>query len=520
MAKRDIGAIGENTFLSWCEPEGFRAQKSQADRLGWDFVLESEPVRARERPLDVQNDLPKFLIQVKSTEKAGRPPRIKLSALKHLVDADLPAAIIALFFAKDGRLPIRSLIVPVDEALITDTLRRVRREEARGNRAIHKTTIPVPLDRAIDIGPSGEGLGDALTGMIGGAVSEYIAAKIRQRQTCGFDDRAVVGKFFVPGEDAAKKIGELFLGGPRELNVFDLTIERRRFGIALENDREHFQQAVLEMNAPPLTTTTIELVSDTGEWASMEVGVFISPPFEDKARSPVRFANAYLEVVLDFEKEWAGLTFNYTGERKVDLEEAVSIVEVGAILARPIKTLTIHFRGTKLELSLGPEEGPFQHWLHAAPVLRRILSAIARSGRRTTHQLMLSDFYEWIERHTEFLAIATAPGVNMIFPRWSEDAVVDQQDAILTPFSLEFGGAQYTALIEIPIDVASRTEAEITLVGGQPHVVADVARLPGSDTADFIEAAIEKSKRDRNRTEPALVAGDFENWQAVILSVS
>jgi hypothetical protein len=254
--------------------------------------------------------------------------------------------------------------------------------------------------------------------------------------------------------------------------------------------------------------------------AAVMSGVFISPPFEDKARIPVRFANSYLEVVLDFEKEAAGLTFNYAGERKVDLEEAVSIVEVGAILARPTKTLTIHFRGTKLQLSLGPEEGPFQHWLHAAPALRRILSTIARSGRRTTHQLLLSDFYQWIEGHAEFLAIATTPGVNMIFPRWSEDSVVDEQDAILTPFTLEFGGAQYTALIEIPIDAASRTEAEITLVGGQPQVVADVARLPGSDTANFIETAIEKSKRNRNRTEPALVPGGFANWQAVILSVS
>ena len=146
--------------------------------------------------------------------------------------------------------------------------------------------------------------------------------------------------------------------------------------------------------------------------------------------------------------------------------------------------------------------------------------AVARSGRRTTHQVMLAEFCHWIEKHAEFLAIASTPGVNIILPRWSEDGVVDRKDVILTPFSLEFGGTQYTALIEIPILATSRTEGEITLVGGQPHVVADVARAPGSDTADFIETAIEKSKRDRNNAEPALVAGGFENWQDVILSVS
>jgi hypothetical protein len=520
VAKREIGTIGENAFLNWCEPEGFRAQKSQADRLGWDFLLESEPARSIERPLDGQNDLPKFLIQVKSTEKAGTPPRIKLSALKHLVDADLPAAIVALLFSEGGRSPVRSLLVPVDQQVISETLHRVRREEARGNRRIHKTTVPVPLDRAIEFGSSGEGLEKVLFGMLGGAPSEYITEKIRYRQTCGFDDRAVIGRFFVPGDDARERIGELFLGGPRELSVMNLTIERRRFGIALENDRDHFREAVVEMNAPSLLSTSIELTSDAGEWASVEVEFFVAPPFAGKAGSRARFANTFVEVVVDFEKGLGGFSFDYAGGREVDLEEAVSIVEVGAILARSAKTLTIHFRGTKLELSLSLEEGPFKHWIHAAPVLRRILSAIARSGRRTTHRLRLSDFYDWIDKHMEFLAFASTPGVNLIFPRWSDDSGVDRQDAILVPFSLEFPGAQYTALIEIPIQSASRTEQEITLVGGQPHIVADIARAPGSDTADFIEMAIEKSKRDRNTNEPALVAGGFENWQAVILSVS
>ena len=410
--------------------------------------------------------------------------------------------------------------VPVDEVLVAATLRRVRHEEARGNRAIHTTTVPVPLDRAIEIGPSGDGLSNALAVMLGRSASEYIAAKIKHRQICGFDDSAVVGKFFVPGEGAAERISELFLGGPRELSVFDLTIERRRFGIALENDRDHFQQAIMEVNAAPLMATTIELATATGDWISVETDVFVPPPFEGKTRGPIRFANAYLEVVLNFDEAQAVLTLNYDRKRKVDIEEAVGIVEVGAILARPEKALTIHFKGTKLELSLGPEVGPFHHWLHAAPTLRRILSAIVRSGRRSRRKVTLREFYNWIVNHAEFLAIASAPGVNMIFPRWSEDGIVDQQDAILTPFSLEFCDAQYTALIEIPIQSASRTEAEITLVGGHPHVVADVVRSPGSDVADFIETAIEKSKRERKSMGPALVAGGFENWKAVILSVS
>jgi hypothetical protein len=83
MERRDVGAIGEDQFLAWCLPEGFRAHKSLVDRLGWDFLLEREPTRSAKVPLDAQNELAKFLIQVRSTDRPNEPPRIKLSALSN-----------------------------------------------------------------------------------------------------------------------------------------------------------------------------------------------------------------------------------------------------------------------------------------------------------------------------------------------------------------------------------------------------------------------------------------------------
>ncbi len=193
-----------------------------------------------------------------------QPPRIKLSALKHLVDTDMPAVIVVLLFLPGERAPHRSLLVPVDDQLMSDALHRVRREEAKGNRNIHRTTLPVPLDRAIELKPDGDGLGKALLGMVDGSPSAYIARKSRHRQTCGFDDGAVVGTCFVPGKDAREKISQLFLGSRRKLEVKDLTIERRRFGIALKSDVEHLQDVILEMDVPSLMPATIELEAETG----------------------------------------------------------------------------------------------------------------------------------------------------------------------------------------------------------------------------------------------------------------
>lgn len=513
--KRESGTRGQNEFAGWCEPEGFHVQRSDPDRLGWDFMLEADPQRSADTPLDQQNELPKFLIQVKATEHATMVPRIKLSALKHLVDSDLPAAIAILFYSRGGRRSVRRLIVPVDEALIADTLRRVREHEARGNRDIHTVKVPIPTDRAKDIERDGEGLADALHDMIGTSSSDYAARKSHFRETCGFDDEPVVGRFFVPGADARHKLGELFLGGRREIEINHLTVERRRFGIPLSNDQLYLRNAILEMDAPALFSASIELESDTGDWIALPVDVFVVPPFtRDQDRSKVRFANRFFEIILDFEKEWAGITFDYAGDRDVELEEAVSIIEVGAILARPCKKVTISFKSTRMELPAADDEGPFQHWIPVASVLRRICSAVTRSGRRPHGPLRLATFYEWVEKHAELIALGSTPGVNLFFPRWSQDELVDQQDAILTPMTVELVGLQYTAVIEVPIVSATRDAKEVKIVGGQPVLVNDVVRAPGADVSDFIDLAVEASKRRRNISGPVLVAGGIELWSS------
>ncbi|MBO0134081.1 hypothetical protein [Agrobacterium burrii] len=506
--KPESGTRGQNEFSGWCEPEQFHVQRSDPDRLGWDFMLEADPDRPADIPLDQQNELPKFLVQVKATEHTTAIPRIKLSALKHLVDADLPAAIAILFYSKGGRRSVRRLIVPVDEAVIEDTLRRVREQEAQGNRSIHTIKVPIPTERAVEIGRDGEGLSAALHAMLNGPFSDYVARKSHFRSTCGFDDAPTVGRFVLPGLDGKHRLGELFLGGRRELDVNHLTIERRRFGITLGNDQLYFRDAILEMDAPPLLYASIELESDAGEWIAVPVDVFVVPPFlDDREHSPIRLANRFFEVVLDFEQEWAGITFDYAGDREVDIEEAISIVQVGAILARPNKTLTIHFKDAHMVLPAADEQGPFSHWIPVAPTLRRICSAIGRSARQPQRPLRLATFFDWVEEHQEVLALCSTPGVNLFFPRWLEDGMVNEQDTILVPMSVELTGLQYTALVEIPIVSASSQETEIKIVGGQPQVVDDVIRPPGADTTDFLDLAVEASKRRRNIIGPALVAG-------------
>jgi len=509
--RADPGTRGQNEFASWCEPEGFHAQRSEPDRLGWDFMLEAAPRRCPNRPLDRQNDLPKFLVQVKTTEQTKSAPRIKLSALKHLVDTDLPAAIAVLFYEKRGRRSKRCVIVPVDDALISDTLRRVREQEANGKRDIHKVKIPIPIDRATEIGPDGQGLSSALLSIVNGFPDGYAIHKKQVRETCGFDEQPGIGRFFVPGENARQKLGDLFLGGKRQLEINHLTIEQKRFGIPLGSDQIYIRDAILEMEAPALLSASIEIEADTGEWAAVPVDVFISPPFaaDDETRK-IRFSNQYLELILDFQAERAGVTFNYDGSRTVDLEEAVKVYEIGAILARQTKKLTIQLQNARMGFPSIEDEGPFKHWIPVTPMLRRITTAIGRSTRHVQGTIQFEAFDEWVSAHAELLALGSISEGQLIFPRWPEDGVVDEVEQILAPISMELMGVQYAALIEVPIASVSRDSREITIVAGHPTVVDDTIRAPGADISDFVDVSVETFKRRSGITGPVLITGGFE----------
>jgi hypothetical protein len=136
-----------------------------------------------------------------------------------------------------------------------------------------------------------------------------------------------------------------------------------------------------------------------------------------------------------------------------------------------------------------------------------MLTAIGRSKHQPRGRLKLTDFYDWLDRHASIIALASTPGVNMMFPRWDEDHVVDDQKAILVPLPLTVSGLLYTALVAVPILDTSRDAVEVKIIGGQPIVIAEVAGAAGADTSDFIDMAVEKYRRETNLEGPALIAG-------------
>jgi hypothetical protein len=422
------------------------------------------------------------------------------------------AVIAVLEFEPGGRDPAVVRIVPVDNTLIAKTLKRIRREEARGNRAINRITVPIPFDGAISIDVDGKGLLAALMQIQGSDASRYIVEKIEFRRTCGFDENSIVGTFLVPGIDAHQKIESVLLGRNQELEVQNLRIARRRFDIPLDIDTDFFESAVLETNLPPLTKAFLEFEDcSTADWINIPADLYVLPPsFSATSRAQIRIANKYLEVILDFEKEHCGFTMQYKADLRLDFHEMVELLSLGSILSRSICQVTVVIKESRLSLRLGSETGPFSHWTFAVPTLQRMSAALRREHNRLVPDSLFGAFQDWVDGNTNLLALGSVPGAHLTFPSSEGDHVLDEQRVLLAPLALAFADFVYHALVAIPIAEVLRTGEDVTVVGGEPSIEDDIVLSPGTNPTPFIDRAIARSIRKPHIKAPAGIAGSIE----------
>ncbi|WP_346296147.1 hypothetical protein LRC39_01790 [Rhodopseudomonas sp. P1] len=257
---QELGDLGESDFQGWCIRNSLRCTKSNPDRMGWDFFVEFPSQATRGRSLDSQNDLKKVMIQVKSSRNKFEHVRCKLSALKNLVDADIPAFIACLQFNGDNRV-IHAMLVHIGTAAIEVILRRVRQAEADGAPDLHRTFLSLPLDDANEIHLDGSNLRALLEQHIGSSNSQYLQQKIRARASCGYDHNSIGVNFSFDGDD--EQLVEFLIGRHPEITITNLTIQRRRFGIALPSDIDRIENGTLSVKSSDAAEATITVSNKT-----------------------------------------------------------------------------------------------------------------------------------------------------------------------------------------------------------------------------------------------------------------
>ncbi|KQX98313.1 hypothetical protein ASD28_14485 [Massilia sp. Root133] len=229
---RDLGGLGESVFSQWCASAGLTANGSNVDKTGWDFLVEFDYHSKPSLELSTVHEAAfECKVQVKATDKQARKLSIKLSNLKRLVTASMPAFIIFIEF--DGKeSPQRAFLVHVDEAMSLEILRRLHDAEHSGEtHLLHKKTMTVKYGEShlLD-SPSGVCLKGAMLAHMGPNMSAYVAKKNAHLNAAGFDEGFAQLTISAVGTEQISKLIDMSLGLAVNADISSMVAVKQRFG--------------------------------------------------------------------------------------------------------------------------------------------------------------------------------------------------------------------------------------------------------------------------------------------------
>ncbi|WP_313620667.1 hypothetical protein [Achromobacter sp.] len=228
---RDLGQMGENSLQLWCSQVGLTANGSRIDRTGWDFVVEfpfhhvSGPTRVHEAAIECK-------VQVKATDNRDRKWQIKLSNLRRLITAPMPAFILILEF--DGKKDVqRAFLVHIDEELISRTLERIHElETVQKVSNHHKRTLTIQYgDQHAVPALDGEGLKSKIESHVPEGLNSYVAWKNNHLKTTGFENGFAQITFQTDSKEDLLGLIDVSLGLKRSVRVTQFRESKLRFGI-------------------------------------------------------------------------------------------------------------------------------------------------------------------------------------------------------------------------------------------------------------------------------------------------
>lgn len=487
-----LGRRGQNLFRRWCEDDHeLRCHPPDPDHMGWDFFVEFPPVPRPKEPLDRHVELTKVLVQVKSTQRRGASVRAKLSALKHLVDSDLPTFIVCLEYAKSQLC--RARILHIGESEIFFILKQVRTLEAAGRVDLNRHKISLPLVNAVELQLDGSNLRSALTETIGSETAAYVSKKAAFRESCGYEDDSKSLKFSWTSRSGGEELVDLILGYVPELKLDESIFETKRFGIALDKDVRRYSGGVLKIEPSPARRDMISIRHGNVR-SSLDVDIH-SPgiPNLPKKYQKFRLKNEFIDIKLHLGEGILNAKFRFHETEKHPI----------SLLARFLK-FTFLFSNNGALLSLGEpslltvpikEKTSEFHKLGPLSEFAEFFSlAIHRHFPERTPITSLRDLARSLWKQKGMFSLISSRGTNNLF-RIEGIENLDPETTRLVlffPATLSFDKYQYGALMKLDSSSLTFHENSIVMRDVICQIVDEFFSDDGDDIYQLVLAAGQK----------------------------
>lgn len=252
---KDLGQMGESTFNLWCAQAGLTANGSRVDRTGWDFFVEF-PFSVSADPTQIHAPALECKVQVKATSKTDRKLSIKLSNLRRLITAPMPAFFVFIEFDHKD-VAQRAFLVHVDESIISKTLERIHELE-NVSRCFdhHKRSLTIHYGPENEIPTlTGEFLKRKLEEYVPSGMSAYVANKSKHLESTGFENGFAQITFSTDGKTNLTDLIDVSIGLKKSVQISRLEGFHIRFGVKSKHPIIDKEDGMLEM--PDLKPTAI-----------------------------------------------------------------------------------------------------------------------------------------------------------------------------------------------------------------------------------------------------------------------
>ena len=366
---RDLGQMGESTFSLWCGQAGLTANGSQVDRTGWDFFVEfpfagsTDPTRLHDAAIECK-------IQIKATDKTHRKLPIKLSNLRRLITAPMPAFFVFIEF--DGKdVAQRAFLMHVDENLISKTLKRIHELENVSRVFDHNKrslTIHYGPEHEIPV-LTGDSLKREIEDNVREGMSTYVAKKNQHLASTGFENGFAQITISTKGKENLISLIDVSLGLKQSVQVSKFEGFHTRFGIKSKLPMIDTEGGKLEMpDLKPTATGTIRFREDRlSPGLSFPCRFYSSPLNEIVPKELVKFrieADCF-DISMNPFTGAAEYRINAGAGVRLAINQLRDVIRVMHIITSSSKKILVDLilgGRNALELSLNAQDKPFKYY--------------------------------------------------------------------------------------------------------------------------------------------------------------
>lgn len=250
MSNYNVGDLGESKFAELCAQGNMTYNKSQMDRMGWDYLIEFKKKENENRTADNSDPQIECKVQVKSSNGDSKKVKISLSNLLNMVQYTNPAFIFYIEYDK-ALEPSNAYLRHIDKNLIEKVLKRLRQLSIEENKKdLHKRVMTIDFWDELKLkNITGTCLRELIEKHVGNNMDSYVSQKRNHVNSAGYDTYRYSGNFITEGEESVQKMIDASIGIDVDVPIKMIAAHEVRFGI--KNRLPHFKSdnAILKISS-------------------------------------------------------------------------------------------------------------------------------------------------------------------------------------------------------------------------------------------------------------------------------